>query len=254
MGYSITDYERPSVAVDAAVFGVDDHKSPTMDEKRLKILLVKRGEKPFEGMYSLPGGFLRKNETTEEAVHRELAEEAGVTGSKLIPLKVYSGADRDPRGWIISAAYISLTNTVKLSTVENSDAAEAVWMELSYEVSGDTEMLTVHGGEENLKIIAEKGSVIKNDLSFDHGMIIYDAFKKLQDEVLNHDIIFDLMPELFTVSDLHGPYKMILDKNESMQAFRKRMSSKIEETDQYDDTTAAHRKSKLYRRKKTREE
>lgn len=62
------------------------------------------------------------------------------------------------------------------------------------------------------------------------------------------------MPELFTVSDLHGPYQMILQKNESMQAFRKRMSPKIEETDRYDDTTAAHRKSKLYRRKIFKEE
>ncbi len=249
MGYSITDYERPSVAVDAAVFGVDDFKTATMDEKRLKILLVKRGEEPFKDMYSLPGGFLRKNETTEEAVRRELSEEAGVTGSKLIPLKVYSGIGRDPRGWIISAAYISLTNTVRLSTVEDSDASEAVWMELSYEINGITEKLTVFGDDVSLEITAEMGCVIKNDFPFDHGIIIYDAFKKLQDEVLYHDIIFDLMPELFTVSDLHGPYKMILDKKESMQAFRKRMSSKIEETDLYDDTTAAHRKSKLYRKK-----
>ncbi len=254
MAYSIKDYERPSVAVDAAVFGVDDYKSATMDEKRLKILLVKRGEEPFKDMYSLPGGFLRKNETVEEAVHRELAEEAGVTGSKLIPLKVYSGADRDPRGWIISAAYLSLTNTVKLSTDFSSDAAEAVWLEVVYEISDSTEKLVISGDETFLEITAENGHIVKNDFPFDHGTIIYDAFKKLQDEVLHHDIIFDLMPELFTVSDLHGPYKMILDKNESMQAFRKRMSSKIEETDQYDDTTAAHRKSKLYRRKNLQEE
>lgn len=254
MAYSITDYERPSVAVDAAVFGVDDHKSSTMDEKILKILLIKRGEEPFKDMYALPGGFLEKNETAEEAVSRELAEEAGVVGSKLIPLKVYSGEGRDPRGWIISAAFISLTNTVQLSTDRNSDAAEAVWMDLRYEVSGSTENLIISKDETVLEIIAENGRVIKNDFSFDHGSIIYDSFKKLQDEVRYHDIIFDLMPEMFTVSDLHGPYQMIIQKNESMQAFRKRMSPKIEETDQYDDTTAAHRKSKLYRRKVLKEE
>ncbi|MGN0692822.1 MAG: NUDIX domain-containing protein [Oscillospiraceae bacterium] len=249
MAYSITDYERPSVAVDAAVFGVDDHKSSTMDEKVLKILLIKRGEEPFKDMYALPGGFLRKNETAEEAVSRELAEEAGVVGSKLIPLKVCSGEGRDPRGWIISAAFISLTNTVQLSTDRNSDALEAVWMEFRYDFTGSSEKLTISKDETVLEIIAENGRVIKNDFPFDHGTIIYEAFKKLQDEVRYHDIIFDLMPELFTVSDLHGPYQMILQKNESMQAFRKRMAPKIEETDKYDDTTAAHRKSKLYRRK-----
>lgn len=250
MTYSINDYERPSVAVDAAVFGVDDRRSSTMDEKILKILLIKRGEDPFKDMYALPGGFLRRNETAEEAIARELAEEAGVTGSKLIPLRLYSGEGRDPRGWIISGAYISLTNTVKLSTDRDSDAAEAVWMEFRYELSGKTEKLIISNDDVTLKISAKGGKVVKSDFPFDHGTIIYDAFKKLQDEVLYHDIIFDLMPKLFTVSDLHGPYEMILQKNETMQAFRKRMSSKIEETDLYDDTTAAHRKSRLYRRKK----
>lgn len=249
MTYSITDYERPSVAVDAAVFGVDDRRASTMDEKVLKILLIKRGEEPFKDMYALPGGFLRKNETAEEAIARELAEEAGVSGSKLIPLKLYSGEGRDPRGWIISDAFISLTNTVKLSTDRDSDAAEAAWMEFRYEFKGKSENLIISNDEVILKISAKNGKVIRSDFPFDHGTIIYDAFKKLQDEVMYHDIIFDLMPRFFTVSDLHGPYRMILQKDETMQAFRKRMSSKIEETDRYDDTTAAHRKSKLYRRK-----
>ena len=250
MAYSITDYERPSVAVDAAVFGVDDYKSSTMDEKILKILLVKRGEEPFRDMYALPGGFLRKNETAEEAVHRELAEEAGVTDSKIIPLKIYSGKNRDPRGWIISAAFISLTNTVELSTAADSDAANAEWLSIRWEVTDKTEKLIISDDETTFEIIADEGKIIKSDFPFDHGMIIYDAFKKLQDEVRYHDIIFDLMPEFFTVSDLHGPYQMILQKNESIQAFRKRMTQKIEETEMYDNTTAAHRKSKLYRRKK----
>lgn len=127
-------------------------------------------------------------------------------------------------------------------------------MDFRYEINGSLERIIISKDETVLEIIAENGSVIKNDFPFDHGTIIYDAFKKLQDEVRYHDIIFDLMPELFTVSDLHGPYQMILQKEESMQAFRKRMSPKIEETDEYDDTTAAHRKSKLYRRKLLKEE
>lgn len=243
MNYDISIYDRPSVAVDAVVFGIEDYKSATMDEKKLKILLVRRGEEPFMDMFSLPGGFLRNGETIEEAVRRELAEEAGVTDSKLIPLKVYSKIGRDPRGWIISDAFISLTNTVELSTLENSDAKEAVWLDLTYDSDNDT----IHIADDI--IISADGFVLGKNIAFDHGQIIYDAFKKLQDEVRYHDIIFDLMPELFTISDLHNPYKTILDKNETIQAFRKRMMPKIEETELYDNTTSAHRKSKLYRRK-----
>lgn len=242
--YDISQYERPSVAVDTVVFGVDDYQAATMDEKKLKILLIKRGEEPFKDMYALPGGFIQKGETAEEAVYRELDEEAGVKNAKLIPLKAYSKNCRDPRGWIISIAFISLTNTVQLSTHDQSDASEAVWLELRYDSDNDT----IHIGDEI--IISADGFVLGKSLAFDHGEIIYDAFRKLQDEVKYHDIIFDLMPELFTISDLHGPYKMILDKSESIQAFRKRMIPKIEETDLYDNTTSAHRKSKLYRSKR----
>ncbi len=243
MNYDISIYDKPSVAVDAVVFGIEDCKSATMDEKKLKILLIKRGEEPFMDMFSLPGGFLRKGETIDEAVRRELAEEAGVTDSKLIPLKVYSKIGRDPRGWIISDAFISLTNTVELFTLENSDAKEAVWLDLTYDSDNDT----IHIAPDI--IISADGFVLGNQIAFDHGQIIYDAFKKLQDEVKYHDIIFDLMPELFTISDLHNPYKTILNKTETIQAFRKRMMPKIEETELYDNTTSAHRKSKLYRRK-----
>ncbi len=243
MDYDISIYDKPSVAVDAVVFGIEDTKSATMDEKKLKILLIKRGEEPFTDMYSLPGGFLRRGETVEEAVRRELAEEAGVTHSKLIPLKVYSKTGRDPRGWIISDAFISLTNTVELSTLENSDAKEAVWLDLTYSPDNDTIRIA------DDIIISADGFVLGSTLAFDHGQIIYDAFRKLQDEVRYHDIIFDLMPELFTISDLYNPYKTILSKSETIQAFRKRMMPKIEETEFYDNTSWAHRKSRLYRRK-----
>lgn len=251
----ISGYEKPSVAVDAAVFGVESVEAATMEEMRLKLLLVKRREEPFGGSYCLPGGFLRKNETVEEALDRELLEETGTKSSRLIPLKVYSGRGRDPRGWVISAAYISLTRTVSLSTDLGSDADCAVWTDISYSREAGCERITVFH-ESGFKAVMERAagqehfSGDTDKFAFDHGQIICDAFGKLQSEVRYHDMIFDLMPETFTVSGLHGPYKMILGINETVQAFRKRMSGKIEETELYDNTKMAHRKSKLYRRRK----
>ena len=124
--YSIDDFDRPSVAADIVVFGIDrsgsDSKSKNLE---LKILLIRRGEEPFLGRLSLPGGFLRKGETIGQTALRELSEEAGVSDPKLIQFGVYSQADRDPRGWIISCAFLALTDTVTLSTAEDSDAADA---------------------------------------------------------------------------------------------------------------------------------
>ena len=237
-------FETPKLTVDGIVFGIEDYKTNTMEEKKLKLLLIRRGIPPFEGQFALPGGFLRSGETVENAIARELEEETGITNlTKLIPLKVYSKIGRDPRGWTATAAFIALTNTVKLSYDKSGDAKDPIWLDLTYDSKEDK----IHIGDDI--IISADGFVLGNQIAFDHGQIIYDAFKKLQDEVRYHDIIFDLMPELFTISDLHNPYKTILDKTETIQAFRKRIMPTLEETDLYENTTSAHRKSKLYRRK-----
>lgn len=247
--YSIEEFERPSVAADAVVFGIDrietDNRK-SLKQKKLKLLLVKRGEEPFIGSYSLPGGFLRKGETIGEAAIRELNEEAGVSDPKLIELGVYSKPNRDPRGWIISCCFIALTNTVQLATAGNSDAVSAHWVELesiSEDNSPDFRLVS------NEQVIFEytKGNIVKNELAFDHGEMIRDAFIKLRDEVINHDMIFDLMPEFFSISDLQQPYETITGIKLSPQGFRKKMIGKLEETEMFDEA-AAHRTSRLYKK------
>lgn len=245
--YSIENYERPSVASDCVVFGIDSTEpdSPrSLKQRKLKILLVKRGEEPFINRYSLAGGFLRKGETIEETAVRELKEEAGVCDPKIINIGVYSKADRDPRGWIISCAFLALTRTVALSTAEESDALDAHWLDFDYDDS-DGEKITLSDGSDEIVICYNDGVPQENPLAFDHAKIIYDAFMKLRDEVMNHDIIFDLMPPLFAISDLQQPYEIITGRKTSPQNFRKKMSSKIRETEFFDERKA-HRTSKLY--------
>lgn len=249
--YSIENYERPSVAADSVVFGIDTVSSEnrkSLKQKKLKILLIRRGEEPYKGCLSLPGGFLRKGETIEEAALRELEEESGVHSPKMIHLGVYSKIDRDPRGWIISCAFLALTKTVELSTDTDSDAAEAMWFDLEYRSTGDTETIVISKDDERFDIECKNGDVFGDTLAFDHAKIIYDAFKKLRDEVVFHDIIFDLMPEYFAISDLQQPYETIVGTRLTPQGFRKKMISKIEETEFYDEA-AAHRTSKLYKKK-----
>ena len=245
------NYPRPSVAADAAVFGVaeldaDDPKS--LRRRTLNILLVRRAEEPFAGSYSLPGGFLRPDETIEGAACRELTEETGVVQPRILPLKTYSALDRDPRGWIISCAFLALTHTVQLSTAEHSDAACAQWFEFAYEQNGPDECITLTCGENVLTLRYRDGRALGQILAFDHAEILRDAFLRLRDEVEHHDLIFELMPPLFAVSDLQQPYELIIGRHTTPQNFRKKMASKIEVTEQY-DSAAAHRTSRLYRRK-----
>lgn len=245
--YSIENYERPSVAADCVVFGIDsiEPDSPrSLRQRKLKILLVKRGEEPFMNRYSLAGGFLRKGETIEETAVRELREEAGVSDPKIINIGVYSREDRDPRGWIISCAFLALTRTVALYTADDSDALDAHWLDFEYDDS-DGEKITLSDGNNEIVIRYNDGIPSKNPLAFDHAEIIYDAFMRLRDEVANHDLIFDLMPPLFAISDLQQPYEIIIGKKTSPQNFRKKMASKIRKTEYFDET-AAHRTSKLY--------
>ena len=79
--YSIENYERPSVTTDIAVFALRYEENGNYRQnssKKLSVLLIKRGEYPYKGMWALPGGFLRKGETVEECAVREIFEETSV--------------------------------------------------------------------------------------------------------------------------------------------------------------------------------
>ncbi|MDE5583927.1 MAG: NUDIX hydrolase [Ruminococcus sp.] len=245
--YSIENFDRPSVASDCVVFGIDVEESEckrSLKQRSLKILLVKRGEEPFINHYSLAGGFVRRGETVEETALRELGEEAGVAEPKIINFGVYSRADRDPRGWIISCAFLALTKTVSLCTADNSDAIEAHWLNFKYDDT-DGEKIILTDDRQSIVINYKNHVPEENILAFDHAKIIYDAFMRLRDEVVNHDLIFDLMPPLFAVSDLQQPYEIITGRKTSPQNFRKKILSKIRETEFFDERSA-HRTSRLY--------
>lgn len=117
-------WEKPSLAVDAIVINGD------------KILLIKRGKEPWKGMLAFPGGFVEQGEDPEVAVIRELKEECGLDGvvEKLVCVK--GDPNRDPRGHVVSIAYLV---TAQGMPSAGDDAAEAAWYDLSEikELAGD---------------------------------------------------------------------------------------------------------------------
>lgn len=250
-GYSINNYERPSVAVDSVVFSIKSAKGETYRNNstpKLAVLLIKRGEEPYKSMYALPGGFLRPNETIEGALARELHEETGIANASLLPLANYSNPGRDPRGWIISCASMALIPECSVQTVSSSDAESSSWFEIEYTSDESEETLSLSSEDEKLVLRYKDGKPRESSLAFDHAQIIYDAYKKLQELTLNVNILFNLLPDKFKISELQSIYEVILNKKETPANFRRKMMNYVEETGQ---TTSdeGHRPSQLYRKR-----
>jgi 8-oxo-dGTP diphosphatase len=107
------------VTVDAVVFTVRD--------ARLEVLLIRRGHEPFKGLWALPGGFLDMDEELEAAAARELFEETGVTGIRLEQFHTFGAVHRDPRGRVITVAYVGLADWRVQTIRAADDAAEVSW-------------------------------------------------------------------------------------------------------------------------------
>ena len=211
--YDVTKFERPSVTVDIIIF--------TIKNNDLKILLVKRKVWPFENMWALPGGFVRMNESLEEAAKRELVEETGVKDIYLEQLYTFGNPKRDPRTRVITVAYFALINPdqkLKAST----DVSEVGWFS-AYKIP---------------------------ELAFDHKDIIGYAIKRLRWKLEYTTIGFTLLSEKFTLTQLQDIYEIIFNKKFDKRNFRKKILSLdiIKEEGIMKDVS--HRPAKLYVLKK----
>ena len=180
-------FPRPALAVDCVVFGLDGGS--------LKLLLIQRGIKPFKGEWALPGGFVRTDESLDDAARRELREEAGLHNVFLEQLYTFGEPDRDPRERVVSVAYYAL---VKLSDHEAraaTDAAAARWF-----------------------AVAEIPA-----LAFDHAMIAQTALARLQAKLRYQPVGFELLPRKFTLSELQLLYEAIIGTTLDKRNFRKKV-------------------------------
>lgn len=110
------------VTVDAVVFAVLTG--------RTEVLLIKRKKDPYKGQWAVPGGFVEMDEELEDAVARELAEETGLTGVRLVQLRTFGKCGRDPRGRQISVAFIGTITDGQEKVQAGDDAADARWFNI----------------------------------------------------------------------------------------------------------------------------
>jgi 8-oxo-dGTP diphosphatase len=112
------DYPRPAVTVDMVI---------ATTERRPRVLLIRRKHPPFEGLWALPGGFVNENEALDAAARRELREETGVETDRIEQLHAFGDPGRDPRGHVVTIAYLARVNAKQVRPVAADDAAEVGW-------------------------------------------------------------------------------------------------------------------------------
>ena len=166
MGDFHYEYEMPAMTADIAVF--------TERAGDLYLLLIRRGNPPFEGCYALPGGFVEKGETVDEAAARELAEETGVTGLLMDQLRTFSRPGRDPRGWTITTAFYLLADEKDLH-VQAGDDARAAWFDHAPDTSllylPDDGLMYRVDGTPSMELVESLGHVVLTDESLTRSCI-----------------------------------------------------------------------------------
>lgn len=165
-------YPHPAVTADCVIFGFDGVS--------IKVLLIQRAIDPYKGKWALPGGFMNIDESAEECARRELEEETGLKTASVEQFYTFTDVMRDPRERVITVAHYAL---VRLAEVKGGDdAAKAQWFVQSEIPS----------------------------LAFDHDRILRMALTRLKERICFEPIGFELLPDVFTMSELQNLYEAIL--------------------------------------------
>ena len=259
--YDSSKFEKLSLTTDILVFGISNEESDNYrktDKKKMSILLVKRDNYPFKDKWCLPGGFVGIDEDLDFAPVRILKNETNLSDIYLEQLYTFGGVNRDPRMRIISTSYMSLVDKNKFN---NNLSINASWFDIMlYEEFDDIVSIVLSNGEEMInfkikKVLREKTtdrysfSILENDkVAFDHPLVILSGIERLKNKVGYTDIVFNMMPELFTLSELQQVYEVILGKKLLDPAFRRIIADKVEKTNKM-KTGGGHRPSYLFKYK-----
>ena len=178
----------PKVAIDLIIYTIKDNK--------LQVALVQMRKVPFGGMWAFPGGLVMRGESLEGAAKRELHEKTGLKNVYLEQLFSFGEPKRDPYSHVISVAYFALISSenVKLETAEDKYSA-IEWFSIRH----------------------------LPKLAYDHEKMAKYALKRLQWKLEYTNVVYSLMPRLFTLSELQRVYEIILGRELDKRNFRKKM-------------------------------
>ena len=260
--YDVTQFDRLSMTVDILLLSISDEETTNYrktNKKKMSILLVKRNEYPYKDKWCLPGGFLMpKTEKLKQCAQRILKNETNLTDIYLEQLYTFDDIDRDPRTRVISTSYVALVDKNKLTRKLHE---EAKWFDIAEIEEKDGSVKVILKNEhKTLKFQIKKElverttkqysyTIIENeDIAFDHPKVILAGIDRMRNKINYTDIVFNMMPEYFTLGELQEVYEIILGKKLLAPAFRRIIANKVEKTDKM-LTGKGHRPSALYKYK-----
>ncbi len=260
--YNVGKYKQLSLSTDILLFSVSEEDNSNYRKnsaKKMSILLIKRHNYPYKDMWCLPGGFLKPDiETLDDCTKRILKAETNLSNIYLEQLYTFDGLNRDPRCRVISTSYMALVDKNRLSDKVNENAS---WFDVTlYHDDGKTVTVVLDNGTETIKFSIKKTlrelttdrytfSVKENkDLAFDHPLVIVAGMERLRNKLNYTDIVFNMMPEYFTLGELQQVYEVILGKKLLDPAFRRIIADKVEKTEKM-KTGGGHRPSYMFKYK-----
>lgn len=200
------------------------HSIFTIDKGVVKVLLIKRKNQPYTGMWALVSGAMYNNETILEAANRELKEKTNLENIQLKMTEVFDDLDRSPLLRMFGFGFIGVVDIEKVNIIKQTKKTyDADWF--------------------SIKDIPE--------LAYDHNKILNSSIKKLEELIVTSNILKILYPNGFTIPEIHQVYETILNTNIDRRNFRKKLLSSGLIVDTNKTTTFLGKKpAKLYEFKK----
>ena len=214
MEKSIHQYAKPSVTTDIVIYTIKDND--------LKVLLVKRAIEPFKEFWAIPGGFVQIDESLEDAAKRELEEETGVKDVYLEQLYSFGDPKRDPRGRVITIAYLALINSENIKLKPSTDVSEAEWF--------------------SVKKLPQ--------VAFDHKQILDYSLLRIRWKFEYTNVAFSLLPKKFAISEIQKIYEIVFHQEFDKRNFAKKILSLDILKEEGIKKDVSHRPPMLYSLKK----